>query len=303
MLSQIQMRKGFENEYTIANFIESFPLEDSQLMPDIVRAIRRDLWHIGMTKGHKFLSFYIKNIIFRRVFDFLRAINFFADTQLVTEMNSSEKLELFFVHHPKYYAKISKINTRSTVTLTKSKKNYFRGAIKTYKYYRLTDSFIFMSSIVRQMTDSFNCFEKFDGLCIFEGDAAITALATNWARQNNLSVTLYQWGHVPPGKSLIAFNDIGADRIICDNTIIAHKLKTINQASEIIKVDRVKNYKAKVLFIDQGINNFVDAIISKQMDTDQFLNADITLKEIQSIKKVLKQKLANMYHLRIEYPD
>jgi len=51
------------------------------------------------------------------------------------------------------------------------------------------------------------------------------------------------------------------------------------------------------------INNFVDAIISKQMDTDQFLNADITLKEIQSIKKVLKQKLANMYHLRIEYPD
>jgi putative nucleotidyltransferase with HDIG domain len=51
------------------------------------------------------------------------------------------------------------------------------------------------------------------------------------------------------------------------------------------------------------INNFVDAIISKQMDSDQFLNADITLKEIQSIKKVLKQKLANMFHLRIEYPD
>ena len=51
------------------------------------------------------------------------------------------------------------------------------------------------------------------------------------------------------------------------------------------------------------INDFVDAIISKQMDSNQFLNADITLKEIQSIKKVLKQKLANMFHLRIEYPD
>ena len=51
------------------------------------------------------------------------------------------------------------------------------------------------------------------------------------------------------------------------------------------------------------INNFVDSIISKQMDTDQFLNATITLKEIQSIKKVLKHKLANMYHLRIEYPE
>ena len=51
------------------------------------------------------------------------------------------------------------------------------------------------------------------------------------------------------------------------------------------------------------INNFVDSIISKQMDTEQFLNATITLKEIQSIKKVLKHKLANMYHLRIEYPE
>lgn len=51
------------------------------------------------------------------------------------------------------------------------------------------------------------------------------------------------------------------------------------------------------------INDFVDLIISKQMESNQFLNANITFKEIQSIKKVLKRKLANIYHLRIEYPD
>lgn len=51
------------------------------------------------------------------------------------------------------------------------------------------------------------------------------------------------------------------------------------------------------------INDFVENIINKQMETGQFLNADITFKEIQSIKKVLKQKLANIYHLRIEYPE
>ncbi|MDG1373813.1 MAG: HDIG domain-containing protein [Flavobacteriaceae bacterium] len=51
------------------------------------------------------------------------------------------------------------------------------------------------------------------------------------------------------------------------------------------------------------INDFVDMIISKQMESNQFLNANITFKEIQSIKKVLKRKLANIYHLRIEYPD
>ena len=51
------------------------------------------------------------------------------------------------------------------------------------------------------------------------------------------------------------------------------------------------------------INNFVDSIISSQIEMDQFLNSNITFKEIESIKKVLKHKLANIYHLRIEYPD
>jgi len=51
------------------------------------------------------------------------------------------------------------------------------------------------------------------------------------------------------------------------------------------------------------ISNFVDQIIDKQKNDGQFLNADITFKEIEVIKKVLKQKLINMYHLRIEYPD
>lgn len=51
------------------------------------------------------------------------------------------------------------------------------------------------------------------------------------------------------------------------------------------------------------INQFVEAIINKQMETGQFLNANITFKEIESIKKVLKKKLANIFHLRIEYPE
>jgi len=51
------------------------------------------------------------------------------------------------------------------------------------------------------------------------------------------------------------------------------------------------------------INSFVEQIIEKQKTNGQFLNADITFKEIEQIKKVLKQKLINIYHLRIEYPD
>ncbi|MCH4552719.1 HD family phosphohydrolase [Aestuariibaculum lutulentum] len=51
------------------------------------------------------------------------------------------------------------------------------------------------------------------------------------------------------------------------------------------------------------IDAFVENIIDKQIEDGQFLNADITFKEIQKIKKVLKRKLANIYHLRIEYPE
>ncbi len=51
------------------------------------------------------------------------------------------------------------------------------------------------------------------------------------------------------------------------------------------------------------IDAFVENIINKQIKEEQFLNANITFKEIQSIKKVLKHKLANIYHLRIEYPE
>ena len=51
------------------------------------------------------------------------------------------------------------------------------------------------------------------------------------------------------------------------------------------------------------IDEFVEKIINNQMDQGQFLNANITFKEIQTIKKVLKKKLKNMFHLRVEYPE
>ena len=51
------------------------------------------------------------------------------------------------------------------------------------------------------------------------------------------------------------------------------------------------------------IDGFVEKIINKQMEEGQFLNANITFKEIQMIKKILKRKLKNIYHLRVEYPE
>jgi len=40
-----------------------------------------------------------------------------------------------------------------------------------------------------------------------------------------------------------------------------------------------------------------------QMETGQFENADITLKEIKDIKKIFKKMLMNIYHVRVQYPE
>ena len=53
----------------------------------------------------------------------------------------------------------------------------------------------------------------------------------------------------------------------------------------------------------QILDDLVERIVTKQLEGGQFMNADITFKELQIIKKVVKKKLKNIYHLRIEYPE
>ncbi len=53
----------------------------------------------------------------------------------------------------------------------------------------------------------------------------------------------------------------------------------------------------------EKIDNFVDKIIDHQLHSGLLDNANITLKEISTIKKLFKKKLKNIYHLRIEYPE
>ncbi|RBW61946.1 phosphohydrolase [Tenacibaculum sp. E3R01] len=53
----------------------------------------------------------------------------------------------------------------------------------------------------------------------------------------------------------------------------------------------------------QSIDNLIDKIIEKQKNDNQFRNSDITFREIEKIKKIIKNKLMNIYHLRVEYPD
>lgn len=54
---------------------------------------------------------------------------------------------------------------------------------------------------------------------------------------------------------------------------------------------------------EEKINELVENIINYQLERDQFDNVDLTFKQITISKGIFKQKMKNIYHSRIEYPD
>ena len=51
------------------------------------------------------------------------------------------------------------------------------------------------------------------------------------------------------------------------------------------------------------IDSFVETIIDKQVEDQQFENCELTFKNISIIKSVLKEKLKNIYHVRVSYAE
>ena len=54
---------------------------------------------------------------------------------------------------------------------------------------------------------------------------------------------------------------------------------------------------------EDSIAKLVDGIIDNQMKEGQFDLVDLTFRQITTIKEVFKQKLGNIYHVRVKYPD
>lgn len=53
----------------------------------------------------------------------------------------------------------------------------------------------------------------------------------------------------------------------------------------------------------ESINELVDHIVEHQTKEEQYTDADITFRDITTIKEIFKKKLTNIYHARIEYPE
>ena len=54
---------------------------------------------------------------------------------------------------------------------------------------------------------------------------------------------------------------------------------------------------------EQEVSDLVERLIDNQMDQRQFRNSLLTLRDISTIKKIIKRKLLSIYHIRIKYPS
>lgn len=51
-----------------------------------------------------------------------------------------------------------------------------------------------------------------------------------------------------------------------------------------------------------SLEDLVEKIIDQQIKQEQFINSNITFKDIKKIKKIFKKMLQSIYHVRVEYP-
>ena len=56
-------------------------------------------------------------------------------------------------------------------------------------------------------------------------------------------------------------------------------------------------------YSEENIDHLVEGIIENQRKEGQYEEADITFKDISTLKKLFKGMLKNIYHVRIEYPE
>lgn len=76
------------------------------------------------------------------------------------------------------------------------------------------------------------------------------------------------------------------------------------ETAVLMMVDSVEAASRSIKMPDeQKISNLVEYIIEGQIKSNQFVNSNITFRDIGKIKKILKKNLINIYHARIDYSN
>ena len=98
-------------------------------------------------------------------------------------------------------------------------------------------------------------------------------------------------------------NEIGEEKINKKDFTYPGPLPFSKETAILMMADSVEAASRSLpKYDEETINNLVENIINNQAAENQFINADITFKELSKIKQLFKKMLHNIYHIRIAYP-
>ena len=129
------------------------------------------------------------------------------------------------------------------------------------------------------------------------------------AKKHNLPEQIIDFIRTHHGTTLTGFfyrsfkNDFPEEQVDIEKFRYPGPIPYSKESAVLMMADSVEAASRSLKKQDaESINNLVESIIDKQIEQNQFINSDITFKDINILKKIFKKKLMNMYHLRVEYP-
>lgn len=129
------------------------------------------------------------------------------------------------------------------------------------------------------------------------------------AKKNNIPDRIIDFIRTHHGSTMVYYFykkalDSGAENVIENDYRYPGPMPFSKETAILMMADAVeaasKSLKEPTLKV---LQQFVDKIIDDKLASQQFNRSDITLAEIETVKKVLFKKLINVYQLRIEYPE
>ena len=130
------------------------------------------------------------------------------------------------------------------------------------------------------------------------------------ARRNSLPKQLQDFIESHHGKNPVRYfyntycNEHPDEDVNIDDFSYKGKLPSTKEEAIVMICDSVEAASRSLdSYTNEKINDLVEKLVVAQLKDGAFADAPITLKEIETIKTVLKEKLKNHYHTRIRYPE
>lgn len=129
------------------------------------------------------------------------------------------------------------------------------------------------------------------------------------AKKNNLPEQIIDFIRTHHGTTITAYFYRSFQKAFPDEQIDIEKFRYpgpipfSKETAVLMMADSVEAASRSLKKYDvDSIDSIVDLIVNTQIEQNQFMNSDITFKDIYTLKKIFKKKLMNVYHLRVEYP-